>query len=105
MQQALHGAAMRVAAKDDVLHAKARDGEFTSHLLAAPGRTVRRDDVAGVTKDEQLAGLGLGEEVRVDTRVGTGDEQRIGLLTVRQPLEQLALRTEKVGLEVVNAFD
>ena len=100
-----HRPAVGMAADDDVFDAEDGDRVFDAPFLSAARRAVGRDDVAGIAKDEQLAGLGLGDEIRVDAGVGAGDEQGEGILPLRQALEQMSLGTEDVGLKVVYAVD
>ena len=94
-----------MAADDDVLDSQTGHGELDGRPFAAVGRSVGGHDVARVADDEQIAGVRLRDQVGVDARVGTCDEQRFGVLAVCQPLEQLALRAEEAGLEMVNAFN
>src|SRR5262249_2588228 len=72
--------------------------------LAAVAGPVRRDDVAGVAQDEQLAGIGLGDQVRVDARVGAGDEQDLRALFAGQAFKQFTLAAEDGRLEVMNSL-
>src|SRR5262249_54742930 len=95
----------RMATEDDVLNLEGGDRELDRGPLAAVGGPGGRYDVARVAQDEQLAGVGLRDQVRVDARVGTGDKQGVGLLPFRQALKQLALRAENRRLEMVDALN
>src|SRR5262249_2311909 len=95
-----------VAADDDVPHLEHADRVLDRRRLAAGGRAVRGDDVAGVAEDEQVARLGLGDEVGVDARVGAGDEQGEGVpLLTAQRLERRALLAERGGLEPADTLN
>ena len=94
---------MGVAADDDVLNAKSGHGELDGRCFTPVARTVRRDDIPGVAKDEQIAGLGLGQQSRIDAGVGTGDEEGLGMLSLRQPLKQPLQRNETLALELMDA--
>ena len=59
--------------------------------LAATGGSVGGDDVSGITEDEKIAWLGVGNHIRIDARIRARDKQGLRLLAHRQPLEQLAL--------------
>jgi len=63
------------------------------------------DDVPSVAQDEQVAGLRLGDEIRVDPGVRAGDEQRVRFLPLGQLLEQILQRSETVLLELMDALD
>ena len=64
--QALHGAAVGVAADDNIFDAEPRDGELDRGGLAALNGAVRWNDVPGVAQDKKLARLRLCDEVRAD---------------------------------------
>jgi len=93
-----------MSADDDVLHAQADHGELHGRPFAAVGCPVGGHDVARVANDEQFTGVRLRDQVGADARVGTGDEQRVGMLTVGEPLEQLALRPGDASLEPMNTL-
>ena len=101
IEQALHRPAVRVAADDDVLDAKTRDREFDRRRFAAAHGAVGRHEIAGVAQDEKVSGRRLGEQARVDTRIGAGDEQRLRRLAFGEAFEQFALAAEHLRLEVV----
>ena len=96
---------MGMTADDNVLDAKCCHSELDSRRLPAVGRTVRRHDAASVAKDEQVARLRAGQQVRVNAGVRAGDEQRVGVLPLRQRLKQPLQRTEVLILELVNALN
>lgn len=95
---------MRVATYDDVLDSQSYGRELNGGLLTADASAVGRENVAGVSQDEQLAGFRLRDQIGVNARIGTGDEQCIGGLPFCQTLEQFALRAEEVILEFVKSL-
>ena len=105
MQQTLHRPAMGVAADDDVLDAESRHGVLDGRCFPSMARTMRRDDVPGIAKDEEIAGLCLRQHGWDDARVGTGDEQGFGVLALRQLLKQPLQRNEILGLELMDSFN
>ena len=81
------GAAFRVPADNDFGDRQVGEPELDGCGLGAVRGArflVGRNEVADVTDDEQIAGLGGGEQVRHHTAVGAGDKQRIGALAQRQ---------------------
>ena len=78
----LHRAAVGVAANDDVCNAEAHDGIFDRGGHAAVYPLPGRYDVARIADHEQFAGLGLGDEFRYHTAVGTAYHQSRGALPV-----------------------
>src|SRR5205085_4487835 len=105
IEQAFDGAAVRVTADDDVLDAESCDGELDRGRFAASLTGMGRNDVAGVPEDEQVAGLRLREKVRVDAGIGAGDEERLGVLSVSERLEQSLERTEVFFLKLVDTLN
>ena len=95
----LHGAAVGVAANDDVAHVQGRHGKFHRGADAARLRPVRRHDVARVADDEELARLALRHQFRHHAAVRAGNEQGLGRLSRRQGLEQLAALRKNLFLE------
>ena len=97
-----HGAALRVAADDDVAHAELVDGELDG---GGGGIGVARDvggwdDVADVFHDEEVARLALGDQFREDAGIGAGDEERVWVLFLaRKSMEERAVTPELVLLE------
>ena len=94
-----------MSADDDVLDAESGDGELDGGGFAAASGAVRRDDVPGVPQDEEVAGFGTGEEVGVDARIGTGDEEGFRILPMDQLLEEALQRQEGVLLELMDSLD
>jgi hypothetical protein len=84
VEEAVHNAAIGVAADDDVFDFEDADGVFNGRRNAAVVIAVSGDDVAGVTADEKLAGAGLHEHVGDDAAVGTSDEKAARLLAARE---------------------
>jgi hypothetical protein len=80
-----------VAADDDVLHAQCQHRVFDGSGNAAIHLPVRRNDVADVTGDEQIARRAVGDELGNDARVGAGNEHRPWLLRRGEFLEQFFL--------------
>ncbi len=91
VEHCAHGAAVRVSANDDVLHAQCNHCVFQSGGHAAIHLAIRRYDVADVTRDEQVAWRTLGNQFGHDARVGAGDEHGPWRLGSRQLLEQFFL--------------
>ena len=87
IEQTFHRPAMRVAADDDVLDAKASDREFDGRRFAAAHGAVGRHEIAGVAQDKKVSRRRLGEQAWVDTRIGAGDEQRLRRLALGQAFE------------------
>ena len=87
-------------ANDDVLHAQCqyrvldRRGNTTVHL------TVRRYNVADVTGHEQIARCALGDQLRHDARIGTGNKHRTGVLRRGQLFEKGFLFREDFVMKV-----
>ena len=100
----LHGAAVGVAAHDDVRHREGLHRVLDGAGLARRDAR-RRHDVAGVAQDEQVAGKRLRDQVRVDARVRAGDEEGFRLLPLHEPPEEVALRAEHAALEAMDALD
>jgi hypothetical protein len=82
-----------------------RDSVLDRGRLSTRRSIGRRNQVAGVPQYEQLARLGLGEQIRIDARIGASDEKRQRALSVAQALEQLLLGAEHVLLEIGDAAD
>lgn len=80
-EDALHGAAIGVAADDDVGDLEDGDGVFDGGRDAAHGGfVVDGGYVAGVAFDEEFAWAGVGDEVGDDAGVRAGDHEGVGLL-------------------------
>ena len=80
MEQGLHGAAVGVAADNDVLDLERGDGVLDDGGDAAEHFAVGGNHVADVARDEDFAGAGLGEGLGIDAGVGAGDDQGVRLL-------------------------
>lgn len=99
-------AAVAVATDHDALHLQAEHGELDRGHGAV--QTVRlvigRHQRADVAHKEELARSGAGEQVGHEARVGTADEQRLGVLALgHQVLEALLVAREVVGAEMPQA--
>ncbi len=105
MQQRLHRAAVRMAADDDVLHVEGGDRVFDRRGDATIDVAVRRRDVAGVAADEQVARLGLNDQVGHDTRIRAGDQQRFRLLPRRERAKEVAVLLINLVLEAQRSID
>ena len=92
-------------AEDDVFDPQRVDGKLDGGCFATHAHPVRGHQVSGVAEAEQFAWLRLRDQVGYDPRVGTGDEQRFGLLPPFKLLEQLAAAGKDILLEVVEAMD
>ncbi|CAG9232488.1 hypothetical protein PSP6_60103 [Paraburkholderia tropica] len=103
--EALHRAAIGVAAQHDLAHVQREHREFDHGGHAAEHFAVGGHDVADVAADEQLAGAHLRDHLRRDARVGAGDEQRVRRLAVREAAEQLLVAREHVVTELVHAVE
>jgi hypothetical protein len=69
-----------VAADDYFGYAQHAYGVFNGGGHAADGSGKGRHNVADYAADEELPGLGLGEQTRVDAGIRAGDEERFGPL-------------------------
>ena len=105
MQQSRHRAAAGVAADDDVRHLELDDGELDRGRDAADEAVVLRHDVAGVAQHEQLPGLGLRQQKRIDPRVAARDHHRLRRLAGGELGESLAILRIDVALKGANAGD
>src|ERR1700679_4343248 len=97
-----------MAADDDLAHAQRLDGELDrgGGGIGAARRARRRDDVADIFHDEQIARLALRDEFRQHARIRAGDEQRVRILSLlRELAEQFAVIAKLVPLKLVNAAD
>ena len=98
LEQALHGAAIGMAADDDVLHAEGDDGVFDDGRDAAHHLAVGGNDVTDVAADEHVARGRLGDHLGDDAAVGAGDEEGVGVLSGGEAGELFALfREDGVG--------
>ncbi|MNO61813.1 hypothetical protein D3C76_524720 [compost metagenome] len=90
---------------DDVVHAQGKYCVLDGGGHAAVHLAVGRNHVTDVTGHEQVARRALGDQLRNDARVGTGDEHGTGLLRGGELLEQLLLLREDVMVEAQEAID
>jgi hypothetical protein len=102
VKQPPDGTAMRVATDDDVADAKAVHGILDRRFFPR-GDAAGRDDVAGVAEHEQVARFGLGQEARIDARIGAGDEERVRVLAACQSLELTASNLEDAPMEPLDS--
>ncbi|CAI8774316.1 conserved hypothetical protein [Pseudomonas sp. IT-P260] len=100
-----HGAAIGVAANDDVLHAQRQYRVFDGGGNAAVHLAIRRYDVADVTGHEQIARRALGDQLGHDARVGTGDEHRPWRLRRGEFLEEFFLLREDLMMKMQKAVN
>ena len=94
-----------MAADDDVLHLQAghRELDAGGH---PPHALKGRHEVSDVAQNEEFTRLGLGDQVRADAGIGAGDEEGFWrLVPLVQALEQLLVRAEDLGLELMDALD
>jgi hypothetical protein len=103
VEQPFHRAAIRMAHYERMFHSQRGDGVLDGRPGASVRGAVRRDQRAGVAQHEEIARLGLHQQVRRDAGIGASDQQRLRLLPLRKTLEQFAMRAEGRSLEVVNA--
>ena len=102
IEQRAHRAAERVAADDDVLHAEHLDRVLDGRRRASGQRRVG-DDVADVAHQKEVPGLRVRDQVRHDARVAARDEERLGVLSLRELREELFVGREVLGLKRVDA--
>ena len=100
-----HGAAVGVAANDDVLHAEGQYRVFDGGGNAAVHLAVGWHDVADVTGHEQIAGRTLGDQFRNDARVGAGDEHGPWRLGRGEFLEEFFLLRKDLMMKMQKAVN
>ena len=108
VEQRVHGAALRMTAYNNVADFERFDGEFNGGGGGIGGARCgrRRDDVADVFDDEQIAGFALRDQFGEHARIRTGNEQRVRILAfARKPLKERAIIAELFMSEPMNAFD
>ena len=88
-----------------MLNLECTDSVLDSRRFTAVDGAVGRHNVAGSSLDEQSTWLGLRQPNRVNSRIGTCNEQRQRILPFHQRLKQLFFLAEDVPLEFVNSFD
>src|ERR1700676_2694326 len=74
MQRGLHGAAVGVAADNGFLYLENFDGIFNRGGSAVDVVATYRNDIAGVARNEEVAGTGAEDQIGNDAGVGAGDE-------------------------------
>ncbi|CAI8737647.1 conserved hypothetical protein [Pseudomonas sp. IT-347P] len=100
-----HGAAIGVAANDDVLHAQRQHRVFDRGGHAAVHLAVRRDNVADVAGHEQIARRTLGDQFGDDARVGASDKHRFGRLGRGEFLEEFFLLGKNFMMKMQKAVN
>jgi len=87
VEHGFEGAAVGVAADDDMADVEDFDGVFDGGGDAAGHGAVGRANVARGAAEEHVARLGLEDEVGDDAGVSTGDEEDVGLLQFGEKVE------------------
>ena len=100
----LEGAAVGVAAEDDVLYLQGFYGVFDGGGDAVDFVAAYGDYIANAAGEEEVAGAGLEDEVGDDAGVRTGDEQPLGGLHLGEQVELGFLVREDVAVEAAVAF-
>src|SRR5690349_14796527 len=108
MWEAIHqghdGAALGMAANNDVVYLEHLDGELDGGGcgIGAAGHISGRHDVANVLEHEEVARLALGNQFGEDTGVAASDEERVRVLAfLGKPAEQAAVTAKLLGLEAM----
>ncbi len=91
IQHAFHHAAIGMPANDHVGNAQHTNCILDGRRHTANRLRIVRHDIADHTAQEQLAGLGLRQQARIDSGIGAGDEQSRGPLLQGELLKQLAV--------------
>src|ERR1700735_4984128 len=99
MERSFDDTAIGMAANDHVRHSQYAYGIFDGGRNSAQRIGIRRHDVANYAADEQLARFGLGEQARVNTRIGAGDEQRARPLAKGEFFEKILVLRVNVLLK------
>lgn len=99
-----HGAAGGVPADDDVPYAEDGDGVLDRGGHRVGARGVGGDEVAGGADDEQLARIGLGDQLGDDAGVRAADEERSGAVGGGQVGEETGFGREDLPLEAVDSL-
>ena len=105
VESGLEGSAVGVTAEDGVLYFEDFDGVLDGGGDAIDFGAGDGDDVAGVAGDEEVAGLGLEDEVGNDAGVRAGDEQPLGVLDFSEEVEMALLAGEDFVVEALMSFD
>ena len=95
-----HGAAIGVAANNDIGHPQYRDGILDCRRHATRMRAVGRHDIASVTNHEQFARFLLRQQFRYHAAIGAGDKQGAWVLRGCQVFEQVGALWERFALKL-----
>ena len=84
VESGFDAAAVGVAENDDVLYAQVQNRELDAGADAVElaADFIRRNEIGDVTSDEEFAGHGVENRLRVDTAVAAGDHHDFGALPV-----------------------
>ena len=91
VHQYVHRSAMRMSANNNVFNSKSRNSEFNRGGLATADGTERRNDITCVSNNQEIAGIGVGDEIGIDTGIGTGDEEGFRILFACKTLKEVPL--------------
>ena len=105
IEHPLHSAAVGVTANDDVLDLQFDHGILDRSRFTIVADAVGRHHVADVADDEQLAWFRVGDEIGIDPRIGTDDQQGNRLLPLHQAFEQAEFGWKYMLLKVMNTVD
>ncbi|KAF1030978.1 MAG: hypothetical protein GAK37_00990 [Pseudomonas sp.] len=100
VEHCTHGAAIGMAAHDDVLHAKGQHGVLDGRGHTAVHLPVGRHHVAHVAGHEQVARGALGDQLGHDARVGAGNEHGPRALGRGELLEEFFLLGEDLVMKM-----
>ena len=89
-----------MATHHDVLDAEHGYSVFNRRGNTARDACMRGHDIACIANDEQIARLGLCDQVGIDARIGAGDEQNFGALPIREFCEQCFSIFKRQGFEL-----
>jgi hypothetical protein len=64
---------------------------------------VWRNKIGHIAYDKEIAGLGAGEQCRVDAGIAAGNHQSAGLLVLAKSREETTLVLKVLGLEALKA--
>ncbi len=107
-EKGVNGAALGVAADDDVVHAQIIHGKFDGGGggVGIAGGAGGRNDVADVFDDKQIAGFAVGDELGEDAGIRAGDEKGVGVLPgLRELAKKFPVISELFVPEFMDAFD
>lgn len=105
--QGVDAAALGVAEHNDVFDLERLHGEFQRgrHAGETAARLVGRYQVGHVTHDEYISGFRTHQQRRINAGVGTGNDRRLGALSLPKLLEQCAVLAEILFLETPETGD